>query len=119
MACTWITNPWTIPFIYPIQCYLGAKIMGRNLDFETIHNLIKGFIEDPGFETFKSLNADVVLPFFVGGICLGFLAGVGSYFASYGMIISHGKRVEAKLTKRLAKLAERNAETPQETPEKK
>lgn len=113
MACTWITNPLTIPVIYPAQCYLGSKLIGHNLTFETIHKLIKNFIDAPSFETFNGLSSEIIITFFVGGTFLGLLAAVGSYFASYGMIISHGKRAEAKLAKRLAKLAERNVETEQ------
>lgn len=117
MACTWITNPWTIPIIYPFQCYLGAKLMGNDLTFAKINELFGTFFKEHTFDSFMDLGAEILIPFFVGGTFLGLLAAIGSYFASYGMIISHGKRVEAKLAKRLAKLAERPEEY--EIPENK
>lgn len=108
LACTWITNPWTVPFIYPFQCYLGAKLMGGDLTFKTINKLIGTFLKEHTFESFSNLGSEITVPFFVGGAFLGLITAFGGYFASYGMIISHGKRIEAKIAKRLAKLAERN-----------
>jgi uncharacterized protein len=110
IACTWITNPWTVPIIYPFQCYLGAKLTGGDLTFTVINQLIKTFMEERTLESFTNMGSEVLVPFFVGGAFLGFLSAFGFYFASYGMIISHGKRVEAKLAKRLAKLAEKHDE---------
>lgn len=110
MACTWVTNPWTVPFIYPLQCYLGAKLIGCDLTFNTINSLIKTFLKERTLEAFSNMGSEIVIPFFVGGAFLGLITAFGFYFASYGMIISHGKRVEAKLAKRLAKLAEREPE---------
>ena len=113
MACTWVTNPWTVPIIYPFQCYLGAKIIRSDLNLKTINELISTFLHEYTFESFTELGSEILVPFFVGGTVLGLIAAAGSYFASYGMIISHGKRVEAKLARRLARLAERNTETDQ------
>ena len=110
IACTWVTNPWTIPFIYPFQCYLGAKLIGCDLTFKAINSLIKTFIKERSLEALNNLGSEILVPFFVGGAFLGLITAFGFYFASYGMIISHGKRVEAKLVKRLAKLSERNSE---------
>lgn len=111
LACTWITNPWTVPFIYPFQCYLGAKIIRSDLNLKTINELISTFLYEHTLESFTNLGSEILVPFFVGGTVLGLTTAIGSYFASYGMIISHGKRAEAKLAKRLAKLAERNSDT--------
>lgn len=107
IACTWVTNPWTVPVIYPFQCYLGAKLMGGHLTFKEINSFIGTFLKEHTFQAFMNLGSEIMIPFFVGGAFLGLLSAFGSYFASYGMIISHGKRVEAKLARRLAKLAER------------
>ena len=56
------------------------------------------------------MGSQIVVPFFIGGIFLGVIAAIGSYFASFGMIISYGKRSEAKLAVRLAKLANRSSD---------
>ena len=110
LACTWVTNPWTIPFIYPLQCYLGAKLLGRHLTLHVINNLIGTFLEEQTFESFVNMGEQIVIPFFVGGSFLGIIFAISSYFASYGMIISYAKRKEAKLAVRLAKLANRTSD---------
>jgi uncharacterized protein (DUF2062 family) len=115
LACTWITNPWSIPFIYPFQCWLGAKLMGKILSFEKINQNFQNFLHECAHGTFKStldsffnMGADIFIPFFVGGAFLGIIFGVSSYFASYGMIISYHNKKDKKLQKRLAKFSEKN-----------
>jgi uncharacterized protein (DUF2062 family) len=115
LACTWITNPWTIPFIYPFQCWLGAKLMGKTLSFSLIKDNFQSFLHECANGTFKStldaflaMGSDIFIPFFVGGLFLGVIFGVASYFTAYGMIVSYHKKKEKKLKKRLARLAEKN-----------
>ncbi|MBN1865468.1 MAG: DUF2062 domain-containing protein [Victivallales bacterium] len=103
LACTWVTNPWTVPFIYPFQCLLGAKLSGGELGWKTANDLFGTFLKERTFESFTNLGTEILVPFFVGGVFLGLLFALCSYFASYGMIISYGKRVEAKLARRLAR----------------
>ena len=52
------------------------------------------------------LGWDIIFSFLLGGAIFGIFAGVISYFAAYGMIISHRNRAETRLTKRLAIQAE-------------
>jgi len=113
MACTWVTNPATVLFIYPFQCYVGVKILRIPLSFAKIHGDIKTFIEtcakasflesiQVSYREFLNLGGDLILSFFVGGAIFAIVAAVISYFAAYGMIVSYRNRVEARLTKRLA-----------------
>ncbi len=45
LAFTWLTNPYTIIFIYPVQCYLGSLVYGKALSFDTIQEIFKTFFE--------------------------------------------------------------------------
>ena len=111
IACTWITNPWSVPFIYPLQCYLGAKIMGTDLTLGSINQLFENFFKEKTISSFYELGSGIIVPFFIGGSCLGLLFAFSSYFASYGMIIRHRQKVEEKLSKRLAFMSKRNSPT--------
>jgi len=42
---TWLTNPYTIIFIYPVQCYLGSLFYGQTLSFHKVQNIFKNFFE--------------------------------------------------------------------------
>jgi len=118
LACTWITNPWTIPFIYPFQCWLGAKLMGKILSFSLIKNNFNKFLHECGTGTFKStltafldMGSDIFIPFFVGGLFLGVIFAITSYFTTYGMIVSYHRKREKKIQKKLSGLSERNIPT--------
>ncbi len=108
MACTWISNPWTAIFIYPFQCYIGSKAIGGDLTIHSLNETIHGFLRAPSLQAFRDLGSDIVVPFFVGGAMLAIPAALISYFAVLGMILSHRRRAAAKLSKRLAALAERD-----------
>jgi len=115
LACTWITNPWSIPFIYPFQCWLGAKLMGKSLSFTLIKNNFQNFLHECATGTFQTslsaflgMGSNIFIPFFVGGFFLGAVFAIGSYFTSYGMIVSYHRRKEKKLKQRLATLSERS-----------
>lgn len=110
LACTWITNPWSVPFIYPIQCFLGAKILGINLTLASITKLFENFFKERSLTAFQALGSEIIVPFFIGGTCLGVLFAFSAYFASYGMIIRHREKVEEKLLKRLAFIANKEKE---------
>ena len=117
LACTWITNPWSIPFIYPFQCWLGAKLMGKTLSFDIINKNFQNFLHECANGTFKTtlssfldMGADIFIPFFIGGAFLGVLFAVSSYFISYGMIMSYHNKKEKKLQKRLAKFSQKQNE---------
>ena len=69
---TLITNPVTIFFIYPAQCYLGNRLLGGSLSWsrisEMLGNLTGGDL--PVLEAVKelvSLGWDIVAAFFLGG----------------------------------------------------
>ena len=98
MACTWVTNYFTAPFIYPVQCYLGALIINSNLSFQHIKEIfsklsVKGLL---------NLGAEIMVPFLVGGAILGIITAFIGYFASYGMIIQHRQRVDQRLRRKLS-----------------
>jgi uncharacterized protein (DUF2062 family) len=102
VACTWVTNPWTVIFIYPIQCFVGAKVMGKPLSFHQINNILGEFMKQRTWESFNQLGSDIMIPFLLGGALFGIIAGAISYFTTYGIITSHRNRIESRLTKRLA-----------------
>ena len=102
VACTWVTNPWTVIFIYPVQCYVGAKVMGGSLSFQQINNILGEFMKQRTWESFNQLGSNIMIPFLLGGALFGIISGTISYFTTYGIIVSHRNRIESRLTKRLA-----------------
>ena len=102
LACTWVTNHFTVFIIYPVQCYVGAHLLGRPMDFHTIDKIFEDFFKDPSWHAFTQLGSTIILPFFTGGALFAIISGLISYFTAYGIIVSHRNRMEARLQKRLA-----------------
>ncbi len=102
IACTWITNHFTIFIIYPVQCYVGAQIIGNPMDLETLQDIFGDFLKKHNWEAFMQLGSEILVPFFVGGALFAVISAVISYFTAYGIIVSHRNRIDIRLNKRLA-----------------
>ena len=93
---TLITNPVTILFIYPAQCWVGSRIIGKNLSYETISNNMDQVINHTGpwYEAYSVLVAqgmDIVLSFFAGGALLSLIMTPLTYFVILSMIRNYIK----------------------------
>ncbi len=95
------TNPYTIFFIYPVQCWIGGKICGIPLRLGTLRTVFHGLRTDFSFGEFLELSVDIIAAFFAGGLLFGVLSGVIGYFAVYGIIMSYRQRAKTKLATRL------------------
>lgn len=78
---TLITNHFTIFVIYPLQCYAGALITGRNLSYETIKTAMTEVVQKQNFETLFGLGVDITIAFFTGGFLLAVVMTPITYFA--------------------------------------
>ena len=105
LGCTWVTNPYTVPFIYPAQCYLGSILMGSPLNFQKITMVFKIFFQNPNWDSFMKIGQDFILPFFIGGFSIGVVSAFLGYFTAYGMIESYRSRRKKKLNRRLSSVA--------------
>ncbi len=89
LACTWVTNYFTIPIIYPVQCFVGGYLIGRPFSYHDIETLFSDFIKKPGWDTFSSLGADIAFSFFAGGMLFGSISALVGYHVAMRMIIRH------------------------------
>ncbi|OGV52911.1 MAG: hypothetical protein A2X49_09945 [Lentisphaerae bacterium GWF2_52_8] len=106
---TMITNPWSVTFIYPFQCWIGSILMGNPLVFRELNSDFKDLIKAPSWAALFDLGDDILIPFFVGGALLAVIFAVLSYFMVYGMVIRYRARKEQRLHKKLAAAASRTA----------
>ena len=77
---TFITNHFTIFVIYPLQCYLGAFLIGKPLSYAAISEAMSGVIEKQNWDSLLALGWDIVIAFFVGGILMALLFTPITYF---------------------------------------
>jgi len=108
---TWISNPVSIPFLYPLQCFIGSYLIGHPFSYESIKASSTSIIETPTPSHFFELGREVVLSFFAGGALLGGIAALLGYFMTVRMVRNHRikkairkerKRKQAKKPKDIA-----------------
>ena len=79
---TLITNHFTIFLIYPVQCYVGNKLIGGNLSWAEIKGAMSALINEQSYSKLFSLGGNLVASFFVGG---GLLAAVMTPLTYWGV----------------------------------
>ena len=108
---TFITNQITVFFIYPVQCYAGAKLIGLDLSYGDIKEKLKEIIDASDFSEFvhatKSLAGDLTVAFFVGGAIMAVVLTPLTYIVVRRMVVAYRIRAEKRRRKRLAALRAR------------
>ncbi len=108
---TFITNQVTVFFIYPVQCYAGAKLIGLNLSYGDIKLKLKDIVSASDFSEFvdaaKSLAGDLTIAFFVGGAIMAFVLTPITYIAVKKMVIGYRIQLEKRRRKRQSMLRAR------------
>lgn len=96
MLITLIINPVTIPFIWPVQCYLGNFLLGQPLSQARIEHLLRGILDDPSLHTAGELSGGLAGPFFAGGALLGTLTAIIGYFTATALTRRHRARLATR-----------------------
>lgn len=91
-AFTLVTNPYTITFIYPLQCMLGGLLIGEPLSYGALCESFRGLLKEPSFKELFDLGSDIVIPFFVGGTFLAVVSSASGYFVSLRMVRRYRER---------------------------
>ena len=108
---TFLTNQITVFFIYPVQCYAGAKLLGLDLSYECIESKLKDVVNSSTFldclDALKNLAGDLAGAFFLGGAIMAAVFTPLTYIAVKRMVIVYRIRAEKRRRKRLAALRAR------------
>jgi len=92
---TFITNPFTVLFIYPAQCWVGNKIIGGDLTWKATENAAIGLIK-LDLSGFFHLGGDLIASFFIGGFLLAAVCTPLTYFLVYGLVGRY-RRIKAAI----------------------
>ena len=89
---TLITNHFTIFIIYPVQCYVGALLMGRGRGLDEISRIMEDVIRRQSYEALWGIGLDLVIAFFIGGALLTAVMTPLTYFFVKGLVIRYRRR---------------------------
>lgn len=94
---TWISNPLTMPFIYPLAMTLGAYITG--------YSIRDNFpLDEPGFWAFMTslpAHSRIIFVMTVGLSAIGGGASFIMYYVTKGLVIEYRLKREARRKRRL------------------
>lgn len=93
---TYVTNPVTVLFIYPIQFYIGSYLIFNPIQFHETSAKLRQLLNDPSWSAFKELGEQWVASFFAAGVLFGILAAAAGYFATVYVVTAHRKRRSAR-----------------------
>lgn len=87
---TFITNPLTIFFLYPAQCWVADRLLFEgHLSYSRLCNV------EWTFASVLELGAEAVQAFFAGGFLFAAVATPLAYFGVLGLVRRHRRRVAA------------------------
>jgi len=84
----WVSNPVTVPFFYYAEYKTGCLLLGRSIPFNTKYESITLLLK---------LGWDVTMVMMVGGVFLGIIAALITYFVTRRLASAvHAKRQAAR-----------------------
>ena len=102
---TCVTNPATIFFVYPVQCYVGSLVLFNPLKISVLKNNFRGLIKaetmEDAWQNFTSLGSCVLVPFFVGGLVFTLITAPLGYWFCYRLASFFRARRELRRKKRM------------------
>ncbi len=100
-AATWISNPYTVIFLYPIFCYVGSSVLGQGLTFGKINSSIIQTMGTLSWNSLLSLTSELAVAYFVGGAIFGVIFGLIGYYTTYKIVIKYrNKKRQNMIAKR-------------------
>ena len=89
---TLLTNHVTIFFIYPLQCYVGDRLLGGRLSWEQIKEVMASVLEKQSFESLFELGWHLTLAFFIGGAILTAIMTPLTYIGVKNLVLQRRAR---------------------------
>ena len=94
---TFVTNPLTIVFIYPVQILVGARLLGASLGPEEIRGYCErlvgvSLLSAEGWRTLAEIGGVILGGFFLGGFLLALVCTPLTYFGVRRFVESHRAR---------------------------
>lgn len=87
LVSTLPTNPYTVPFIYPFQCYIGSFFVG--VPFGEMREHIVSLIDDFTLKGLFNVGDELLISFFAGGFIFAVISAATGYWVTYWIIVHY------------------------------
>lgn len=109
----WISNPVTVPVIYPVTYLLGAKVVG----IDEIHPFPKNMDMSRFLEMLGS-TPEIISLMTLGGVIIGIPLAVTGYFFAFTAVNKYQEDIKRRLAERRAQKKEARRKKHPEKPRK-
>lgn len=86
---TFTTNHFTIFIIYPVQCWVGNRILCGNLSLNRIQCMMRDVLRFQDYETLFNMGLEVAASFFAGGLLFAAVSTPVCYYAVRRIVINY------------------------------
>ena len=104
---TCVSNPASVFLLYPFQCWVGSYLVFKPLSMESFSSRFSALVKASSLsETFRALGelgADVIIPFFAGGVFFALISAPVGYIVSRRLVLAYLRRKERLRLKRQQK----------------
>ena len=92
---TLISNPVTILFLYPAQCWVGSRLLGNGLSWGMITESLDGVLLRQEWSALMELSGHLIASFFAGGLLLAVVAAPVAYYIVHSTVCAYRRRIGA------------------------
>ena len=92
---TLITNHFSVFIIYPLQCYAGLMLMGRNRSLAELKEIMAKVIHASSYEALRGIGTELVAAFFIGGALLTAVMTPLTYFFVKSLVVKYRAKRKA------------------------
>ena len=89
---TLITNHFTIFIIYPVQCFVGNRIIGGSISYSMVKQAVADLLKKQEYSAFVDMGIELTVSFFVGGALLAAIMTPLTYFVVKTLVTSRQNR---------------------------
>ena len=94
---TFVTNHFSIFIIYPVQCWLGNRLLGGNLSYGAINHALRDLVKEQSWDALLQIGEELVAAFFTGGLLFAAVLTPLTYFGVRAVVLKHRARKAARL----------------------
>ena len=96
-VATFVTNHFTIFIIYPVQCWIGNRLLGGGFSYGAISHALRDVVKEQSWDSLARIGGDLVAAFFVGGLLFAVIFTPVTYFAVRTFVRRNRARKASKL----------------------
>lgn len=89
---TLLTNHFTVLFIYPVQCYVGSRILGGILSYDAIREALSEVLHHQSYASLLQIGGGLLTAFFAGGALLTAVMTPLTYYIVKNWVIHYRLR---------------------------